>query len=88
MDELVEECTENIEEVTLAKIILAEDGNKHKCSSFTLCIALFSIIFLINVRIGTYFIYYKYMNCDKETGAKAKRCFLGNSYLMQFLLNI
>ena len=28
------------------------------------------IIFTINVRIGTYFVYYKYMNHDKKTNAK------------------
>ena len=44
------------------KITLAEDENKHKCSSCTLHIALFSIIFTINVGIDTYFVYYKYMN--------------------------
>ena len=31
---------------------------------------LFSIIITINVRIDTYFAYYKYMNSNKETGAK------------------
>ena len=36
VDKLVEECTETIEEVKLAKITLAEDKNKHKCSSCTL----------------------------------------------------
>ena len=53
---LVEECTENVEEVKLAKITLAENQNKHKCSSCTLYIVLFSIIFTINVEIATYFI--------------------------------
>ena len=33
-------------------------------------IVLFSIIFTINIGIGTYFICYKYMNRDKETLAK------------------
>ena len=33
VDELVEECTENIEEVKLAKITSTEDKSKHKCSS-------------------------------------------------------
>ena len=36
VDKLVEECTETIEEVKLAKITLTEDKNKHKCSSCTL----------------------------------------------------
>ena len=52
-DKLVEECTENIEEVKLAKITSAENENKHKFSSCTLYIVLFSIIFTINVGIGT-----------------------------------
>ena len=68
----VEECTENVKEVKLAKITSAEDENKHKnkYSSYTLYIVWFSIIFTISVAIGTYFIYYKYMNCDKKTAAK------------------
>ena len=53
-DKLIEECTENVE----AKITLAEDENKHKCSSCTLHIVLFSIIFTINVGIGSYFLYF------------------------------
>ena len=60
---LVEECTENVEEVKLAKITSAEEGkNKYKCSSCTLCIVLFSIILTINVGIDAYFVYYKCMN--------------------------
>ena len=58
VDELVEECTETVEEVKLAKITLAEDKNKHKCSSCTLYIALFSILLTINVGIATYFVYF------------------------------
>ena len=45
VNKLVEECTENVKEVKLPKITLAENENKHKCSSCTLCIVLFSIIF-------------------------------------------
>ena len=58
VDKLVEECTENIEEVKLAKKSLAEDQNKHKnkCSSCTLYILLFSTIFTINIGIGSYFV--------------------------------
>ena len=58
VDKLVEECTENVEEVKLAKITLAENESKHKCSSCTQYIVLFSIIFTVNVGIGTYFIYF------------------------------
>ena len=51
----------------LAKIILTENENKHKCSSCTLYFVLFSIIFTINIGVGANFVYYKYMNRDKET---------------------
>ena len=60
VDKLVEECTENVEELKLAKITLTENEDKHKCSSCTLYFVLFLIIF--NVGIGTHFVYYKCMN--------------------------
>ena len=44
--------------MTLAKVTLGADENKHKCSSCTPYIVLFSIIFTINVGISTYFIYF------------------------------
>ena len=62
VDKLIEEDTENVEEVKLTNMTLAENKNKHKCSSCTLYIVLFSIIFTVNAGIGTYFVYYKYMN--------------------------
>ena len=63
VDKLVEECTENFEETILVEttwveLHLARNENNHKCSSSTLCIELFSIIFTINVGIGSYFIYF------------------------------
>ena len=51
---LVEECTETVEEVKLANITSVQNENKHKCSSCRLLIVLFSILFTINVGIGTY----------------------------------
>ena len=51
-DELVEECTENIEEVKIP----SENEHKNKCSSCTLYIVLFSIFFAIRIGIGTYFV--------------------------------
>ena len=57
VDKLVEECAETVEEVKLDKITLAKNENKHKCSSCTLHIVLFSILLTINVGIGIYFIY-------------------------------
>ena len=64
----------------LAKISLTENEDKHKRSSSILHIVLFSIVFTINVGIGTYFVYYKYMNRNKETDRKEKCYFLGNNY--------
>ena len=58
VDKLVDECTETVEEVKLAKITLGADESKHKCSSCALYIVLFSVVFTVNVGIGTYFIYF------------------------------
>ena len=54
VNKLVEECTENVDAVKLAGITLAENENKHKWSSWTLYIVLFSIVFTICIGIGTY----------------------------------
>ena len=62
VDKLVKECTKNIDEVEITGI--TQDENKY--SSCTIYIVLFSIFFTINTGIGTYFTYYKYMNCNKE----------------------
>ena len=60
VDKLVVECTENIDEVKIAEVTLTK--NMRKYSSCILHIVLFSIVFTINVEIGTYFVYNKYMN--------------------------
>ena len=52
-----------------------ETKNKHGRSSCTLYFILFLIMFIINVGIGTYFVYYKYMNYNKEKDRKE-----GNNY--------
>ena len=70
VDELVEECTENAEEVKMARITSDEDENKHKCSSCLLYVVLFSITFTINVGISIYFVYYEYMNHVTKTAAR------------------
>ena len=78
VDKLTEECTENIDEVKIAECNSIESRstecnsveNTHKCSSCTLYIVLFSIIFTINIGIATYFVYYKYMNRNKENVSK------------------
>ena len=66
-DKLIEECTENIEEIKLVERTLGK--NEHKCSSCTLYIVLFWIFFIfsvINIGIGIYFNYYKYMSHNKK----------------------
>ena len=64
-DKLIEECTENIEEVKMTE--MTEDENKR--SSSTLYIVLFWIFFIfsvINIGIGIYLTYYKYMSLNKK----------------------
>ena len=59
VNKLVEECTENIDEVKMAKITLGEHENKYEneckysCKLYTV---LFSITFTINIGIGTFFV--------------------------------
>ena len=60
-DKLVDECNETIDEEE--KII---DNNINNCNSYIVYIVLFSIFFTINVGIGAYFSYYKYVNRNKE----------------------
>ena len=58
---LIEECTETVEEVKLAKITFAENENSYKCSSCTVYTVLFWIFFTINAGgIGTYFVYFQW----------------------------
>ena len=55
----IDECTETVGAVKLAKITLAKNENCYKCSSCTVYAVLFSIFFTINVGgIGAYFIYF------------------------------
>ena len=67
---LVEKCNESIEETRLVEKALAKNENKHKCSSCTMYIVLFSVMFTINIGITTYFVYYKYINRNKENVSK------------------
>ena len=61
VDKLIDECTETIEEVKLARITLAENGNNHKYSSCTVYIVLMILAFTIFTGITIYFVYY---NCS------------------------
>ena len=66
VNKLVEECNETIDKVKITKTTLTENENSYKCNSCILYIVLFSIFFTINVGIGAYFVYYKYMNRNKN----------------------
>ena len=63
-----EECTENIEETRLVEINSIECNsveNKYKHNSYTLYIVSFSIMFTINLGIGSYFLYFHwYLKTD------------------------
>ena len=59
IDKLVDECTETVEEVKLARVTLAENENSYKCSSRIVYTVFFWIFFTINVgEIVAYFIYF------------------------------
>ena len=64
VDKLIE-CNKNIEEKSLVKI----NSTKCKSNSCILYIVLLSIFFTINIGIATYFVYYKYINHNKENVA-------------------
>ena len=65
VDKLVEECSETVEEVKLAKITSAEDEDMHKCSSCMLYKVLFSVVFTVNVGIGSYLLYLRWFKTNK-----------------------
>ena len=73
-DKLEEECNEIVEEV---KIV---GNNEDKCSSCILYVVLFSITFIINIGIGVYFVYYKYINHDKENVSKYDYVYQSKNY--------
>ena len=60
VDKLIDECTETIEEVKLAKITLAENENENKYSSCTEYIVLMIADFTIFTGITNYFVYYSW----------------------------
>ena len=61
VDKLLDECIETVDEEV--EIV---NQSKNKCNSCILYIVLFSIFFTINVGIGAYFVYYKYVYRNKE----------------------
>ena len=61
VDPLVEECTENINETKLIKVIV-ENKNKDSCRSYVVYKVLFIIFVLINIVIIMYFVFHVYVN--------------------------
>ena len=53
VDKLVDECSETIEEVKLAKKTLAENENSYKCSFCTVYISLM-VVFFYNFYLSYY----------------------------------
>ena len=74
VDKLVEECNEIVEEV---KIV---GKNEDRWSFCILYIMLFSVIFTINIGIGVCFVYYKYMNHNKQNISKYDYVYQGKNY--------
>ena len=60
VDKLVDQCTETIKEVKLAKITLAENESENKYSFCTVYILLMIVAFTILAGITIYFAYYKW----------------------------
>ena len=61
VDRLVEECTDNINETKLIKVIV-ENENKDSCRSYVVYKVLSVIFFMINIVIIIYFVYHVYVN--------------------------
>ena len=61
VDKLIDECTETIEEVKLAKITLTKNENENKYSSCKVYIVLMIVVLTIFTGITIYFVYY---NCS------------------------
>ena len=60
VNKLVDECTETIEEMKLAKITPAENESENKYSTCTVYIILMIVVFTIFTRIAIYFVYYNW----------------------------
>ena len=60
------------------EIVRVGYGNEYVCS-YTICVVLAVIVLTISIGIGAYFAY-KYLNRNRETGAKES--FLWNTFLL------
>ena len=80
VDILVEKCSKNIDEATLAGIALFEHGNECVCS-YTVYIVLAVISLRVIIGICAYFTY-KYMNCNKENVSRYDYVNQATNYLI------
>ena len=78
MDKLVEECSENVDEVKLTKIALFENVNECVCS-YTICIVFAVIALTICLGIGAY-LTYKYISRNKENVSIYDHVYQAKSY--------
>ena len=60
VDQIIDECTETIEEVKLANITVENKNGYYKCSSCTVYIALIIVFLTIFTGITIYFVYYNW----------------------------
>ena len=60
VDRLIDECTETIEEVKLAEIIIFENENENKYGSYKVYVVLMIVVFKIFIGITFYFAYYNW----------------------------
>ena len=77
-DKLVEECTENLNEVKIAGVALVEHRNECVCS-YTICIVLAVIALTASIGIGAYFAS-KYKNRNKENVSRNDYVYQGTQY--------
>ena len=74
VDKLVDECTETVEEVKLAKITLDENEIIYKCNSCTFYIVLMIVVFTIRTGISAYFVYYNWSMVENGSYIKFGAC--------------
>ena len=60
IDKLIDECTETIEEVTLAKITPENENSYYKCMSCKVYIVFMIVVFTIFTGTNIYFVYYNW----------------------------
>ena len=58
VDQIIDECTETVEEVKLANITVENENSCYKCSSCKVCIVFMIVVFTIFIEVTIYFVYY------------------------------